>query len=284
MSKKQRTVLALGLLAALLAASAYYAKKMSQEKIIILQPSAPSADGTQTQPVEVAVAPPPLLPSVTQSPPLPEVKKECVMLPSYQEARSELGLIVNERELREKFRKKFAAKLEIQRKQKGLPLSLGVDATVAEKNGIVFNNCKPSCRGLVHQVFVSGIIKNKFVEVLGQDGKLKKLPLHASGLEILTIDELNKKGVPFRSWTVPMNNGPWFLKGKNIYVGLDIDGVWLKVTDKGQWSVVPTEKNVPRLIEVDPLKVLGCVNDDLCLTSLKEKRNFKAPRACEELN
>jgi hypothetical protein len=107
-----------------------------------------------------------------------------------------------------------------------------------KKEGAVYNNCRSTCKGSVHEVFVSQIIGRRLVEVLTGDGTLKRLKLHDAGLEVASVDELNRKGVPFHSWLAPVSDNDWYIKGNDMYYSLDIEGLWLKINMLSRWEVV----------------------------------------------
>lgn len=255
-----------GILVIGLGLSAYYSKKLKET----LDPT----------PVVVVTAPATKPAVVASAQPVAKDNKLCEEQVEYKSWRRELGVQVNDHVTRQYKRNAFAMKIDKFRALHGIPLPLWVDAQEASKEKIVFNNCRPSCRGKVHSVFVSRVIDNKSVEVLNQKGKLIQIPLHKAGVEVLTIDELNKKGVPFRSWQVPVDSGPWYLKANNIYVGLDMEGVWLEVSEKGSWKVVLIDKAALKLNAVEPLNVAGCHRDENCLSDFNKKRFFKVPQAC----
>jgi hypothetical protein len=205
----------------------------------------------------------------------------CKELEKYGQVRSELGTIVNKRFMREHETAKWVALIDEFRRTKGLPLAMGVTSANLEKEGVVYNNCKPSCRGAVHQVFVSRIINGRFAEVLTNNGTLKKISLEDGGIAATTIDELNKKGIPFRSWIVPMADGPWFILGNNIYYKLDIEGLYLRISSGGEWKIVSPPLGAARLFPIAPPKVVGCDMGLGCFTTQdKTVRRFKAPLAC----
>lgn len=229
----------------------------------------------------VVVEAPPAEPAVVATPFINNnPQMTCDEQPEYKQWRRELARIVNDRHTRQNKKKEFLAKLEKWRKAHGIPVSLGVDSAQAINQQIVFNNCRPSCNGKVHQVFVSQVIQNKTIEVLNKKGKLAKVPLRTSGLEVLTIDELNKKGIPFRSWFMPIDDGSLFIKGNDLYLTLDVEDVWLKVSAKGQWSLSLSDKKAQKLEKVDPLTVPGCVADEGCYVTADKKRAFKVPIYC----
>ncbi len=269
--KRNASLVSLILLVALLVMSAFYAKKMKKELTATPAPSV------------VVVAVPPTQPAVVVAPsPDPVIPKTCQPQKEYMTFRKDLGTTVNDHLLRQGNRKQFALTVQEWRKKNGLPLSLMIDPSFADQNQIVYNNCKSTCQGRIHQVFASQIEGGKSISILTTNGKLKKFKLHHSGLEVLTLNEVNKKGVPFKSWALPMDDGPWFISGNDIFKSLDIEGVWLKVTTKGTWSIVPIPKGKqpPRLIPTESLPVAGCAQDDLCLTVKSQKRFFRAPQVC----
>jgi hypothetical protein len=109
---------------------------------------------------------------------------------------------------------------------------------------------------------------------------LKKIQIHKSGLEVLTLTELNKKGVPFQSWKIPMDPGPWYISKGYIFKDLDIEGLQLQIPTKGAWSIAQPSKDRVKLQEIDAVKGLGCVPEELCLTTPDNKRFFRLPPVC----
>lgn len=214
----------------------------------------------------------------------------CIDQSEYREMHSQLGRLVNQEDLREHHVHEFLKAINEFRSKYGLPLPLGISSNKFESDQVVFNKCKSSCKGKVNQVFVSQLVDGRYLEVLTKDGGLKKLPIHDSGLEVATIDELNGKGVPFRSWNVPITDTDWYVLGNNIYYALDIEGLWLKVDLKSHWDVVTKPEGLKRLVSVEPqFKIEGCTEDDQCLQTEETKegaggrtgaRHFKAPKAC----
>jgi hypothetical protein len=213
----------------------------------------------EAQPAEPAVV---AAPYINNNP-----QNTCDEQPEYKKWKRELAKIVNNRYTRQNQKKLFLNKLEKWRKSYGLPFSVGIDAGQAVAHQIVFNNCRPAFNGKVHQVFVSQVLGNKSIQVLGKDGKLKEFPLRTSGFEVVTVDELNKKGIPFRSWFVPFDEGMWLVKGNDLYLSFDIEDVWLKISSKGQWSLATTDKKALKLEKVDPLTIPGCVAEDQCFNA-----------------
>jgi hypothetical protein len=209
----------------------------------------------------------------------------CKEQPEYRSMRTLLGTVVNKTLERRQNIKAFAKKIDNFREKSGLPIPLGLSAKNLARMGIVFDNCKTICHGNVNQVFVSRLIRGAEIEVLLKNGDLKTFRLHDSGLEIATIDQLNNRGVPFRSWRAPMSDGPWFIRDATLYYKLDVEGLSLGITSgKSSWKVVVTPKNLDELKPVEPEKILGCNTHDQCLqTDAKSghgPRYFKAPHVC----
>ena len=163
-----------------------------------------------------------------------------------------------------------------------------VDSAKMALEGVVYNNCHPSCKGNVDQVFITRLINGRNIEVLTRTGDLKVFPIHESGIEGVTVDELNAKGVPFRSWVMPVAGSGWYLAENYLYTPLDIEGVSLRADAGGHWDFVPTPKNSVKLEEIEPaVKFAGCSPEDHCFVSAASDlnpasiRHFKAPRVCE---
>ncbi|MBK9294113.1 MAG: hypothetical protein IPM57_06650 [Oligoflexia bacterium] len=245
----------------LLSTSAWFAyKNIYQKKQVSITPVV--VDVPASEPAVVAT------PFVNNNPQL-----TCDEQPEYKKWRRELGRIVNDRYIRQNKKKKFLNDLEKWRKKYGIPLSIGVDAAEALNKQIVFNNCRPAFSGKVHQVFLSELMSNKAAILLNKKGKLQKFAIPTSGLRIVTIDELNKKGVPFRSWFLPVDEGMFYIKGNDLFLSLDIEDVWLKVSSKGKWSLSLSDKKAIKLEKVDPLTVTGCIVEEECFKA--KDRSFK---------
>jgi hypothetical protein len=205
----------------------------------------------------------------------------CKVQPDFIQLKSELGKIVNVQELRERNVPQFLRLINDFRLKSGLPLPVLVSTAKLEKEKAVYNNCRSTCQGSVHEVFAVQVEKARNLQVLLADGSLKSLPLHESGLELASIDELNKKGIPFRSWLAPVSEGDWYISGNNLYYRMDIQGLWLKIDTASRWEVVANPPGTSRLNHVDePLSVPGCNLDEDCLES--QGRHFKAPRICQK--
>jgi hypothetical protein len=205
----------------------------------------------------------------------------CTVNSLFSKLKKDLGKVVNNRELRELKRDDFLKEINDFRLQTGLPLPVSVANAKLLLEGAVFNNCRSTCRGSVHEVFVSRIDGTKYIEILQKDETLKKIPLHEAGVEMASIDELNKKGVPFRSWLAPVSDSDWSIKGNFLYFSLDIEGLWLQIDTSSKWEVVMDPGGLTKLESVDePLSVPGCNTDEQCLKGAS--RHFKAPRICQK--
>jgi len=196
----------------------------------------------------------------------------------YKTLREELGAIVNTRYLRDR-PKMFVNAIEEFRNHKGLPLPVGINLDKFKSFDLVYS-CKQACPGSVHLVFVSQVKKQQFIEAYTASGKFKQLPIDDSGIELATIDELDSKGVPFQTWRTPMIDGPWYVRGKELFYQTDMEGLWLKIAVKGEWSVVSNPAAIEKLQGAQPLTVIGCGRDEHCLTALNGKRRFKASKVC----
>jgi len=235
--------------------------------------------------IDVPTPPPDAAPAVVSKssritePTEPMTIPGCQVSPQFLQLKKDLGMIVNNRELRELKRSEFLKDINDFRLQTGLPLPVSVATAKLVLEGAVFNNCRATCHGSVHEVFVSRIDGTKYIEVLQKDKTLKKIPLHEGGVEMASIDELNKKGIPFRSWLAPVSESDWYIKDNFLYYSLDIEGLWLQIDNLSRWEVVVDPQGLTKLTTVtEPLSVPGCNNDEECLEGAS--RHFKAPRIC----
>jgi hypothetical protein len=236
--------------------------------------------------------PPPLKPSpdfdkrAPGSPVQPLKIANCVDQPEYLELRKLLGIEVNKTLEKRQKPEEFAKLIDDFRLKNGIPLPLGIASPGSNHLDIVFDNCKTTCHGKVFQVFVSNLLSQDQIELRSLDGTLKRQSLHASGLQTITIDQLDKKGVPFRSWIAPMSDGPWFILKTKLFLKLDISGLALEITaGESRWRVVSMPREMGELKEVPPLKIPGCNLDEQCLQTgglSKKVSFFKAPRVCAE--
>lgn len=212
---------------------------------------------------------------------VPLDRKHCQEQTQYQEYKKKLGILVNTRSDFRRNDDKFAAAIDKFRRENGFPLPLGVKSRKLEAAKVVYNNCRRICHGAVNLVFVSRVLRDESVEVLSQSGKLTKVGLVRSDLEMAHFNELNNKGVPFRSWQAPMGDGPWFIKGQDLYTRLDIRGLALKMSTQGQWTIVAEPKDAIELKKVaEPLNVSGCTLEEDCFIAEGVNRKFKAPKTC----
>lgn len=203
----------------------------------------------------------------------------CVIQGEFKKLKSELGKIVNS-DIDQHHNPTFPGLIDKFRLTNGIPLPVSIGSDKLDKENLVYNNCRSTCNGSVREVFVSQVLNARSIEVLQKNGNLKKLPLHESGLELASVDELNKKGVPFRSWLAPVSANDWYIKGNDLYYSLDISGLWLKIDPTSHWEVIDTPEDLTKLKAVEePLKVAGCNNDEHCFES--NGRHFKAPRICK---
>ncbi len=208
--------------------------------------------------------------------------KNCVANPNFKKYHNELGSIVNDSDLRHHHIPDFIASINEFRRTYGLPVPMNVISKNFDSLDVVYENCRFSCKGAVHQVFISDIIENKMARVLVKDGTLKDIPLHDSGIEATVVDELDKKGVPFRSWKVPATDGPWFVMGSSFYFKLDMENAFLQITKSGNWHVVSAPVGAAKLELVEPAhSIVGCQPDENCYKSLGAgTRHFRAPKLC----
>jgi hypothetical protein len=203
----------------------------------------------------------------------------CAIQAEFKKLKSELGKIVNS-DIDQHHNPAFPALIDKFRLTNGIPLPISVGNDKLNQENLVHNNCRSTCNGSVREVFVSQVVGGRSIQVLQKNGTLKKLPLHESGLELASVDELNKKGVPFRSWLAPVSANDWYIKGNDLYYSLDISGLWLKIDPTSHWEVIDTPADLTKLKAVDePLKIPGCNNDEHCFES--DGRHFKAPRICK---
>jgi len=203
----------------------------------------------------------------------------CVIQDEFRKMKSDLGKLVNS-DIDQHHNPAFPALIDQFRLKNGIPLPVSMGSDKLSKANVVHNNCRSTCNGSVREVFVSQVLKGQLIEVLQSDGTLKKLPLHESGLELASVDELNKKGVPFRSWLAPVSANDWYIKGNDLYYSLDIAGLWLKIDPSSRWEVIDTPEDLTKLKSVEePLKIPGCNNEENCFES--GTRHFKAPRICK---
>ncbi len=203
----------------------------------------------------------------------------CVIQGEFKKMKAELGKIVNS-DVDQHHKPAFPGLIDKFRLTNGIPLPIAVGGDKLNQENVVHNNCRSTCNGSVREVFVSQVIGGRSIQVLQKDGTLKKLPLHESGLELASVDELNKKGVPFRSWLAPVSANDWYIKGSDLYYSLDISGLWLKIDPASHWEVIDTPADLNKLKAVEELlKIPGCNNDENCFES--GGRHFKAPRICK---
>jgi hypothetical protein len=219
--------------------------------------------------------------------PTPEPKpKTCSTQREYLEIHHELGLLVNKNhEIREKQKARFLGLVNNFRSKFGLPFPLAVTSGRAEEQNVVYNNCKSACKGTVNIVFVARVVGNKQIEVLTKSGSLEKLPLHDSGIDIATVNEISGKGIPFRTWRAPAFS-EFYVEGTNLYSPMDIEGLWLRIDSKSNWQVVSNPPGLAKLQSVEPAaKIAGCHPDEHCFEAVsgKSKRHFVAPIYCESV-
>jgi hypothetical protein len=275
--------IALGLLI-----SAYFAEKRLNSRsgsteVIVIDP--------KTTPVLPAgpngIAPQdaqPGQPQVLGSPSAPDLKLDpsqpaCKPAPEYTALRREIGVLVNSYERRNE-PKKFIKLLEEFRLGHGLPVPVGLSLDQPAASEVIFDRCQRLCRETVFMAFVSRVEGGPSALVSTNSG-LKSMRLEDSGLRLLTLDELNKKGVPFRSWVLPFSDGPFMVAGLFVYFPLDIFELWLKVDPKGQWSVGPLPKHALKLESVEAPMVTGCKPGENCFAAGEKKpRYFKSIRIC----
>lgn len=217
-------------------------------------------------------------------PPVPDGFKppaNCETMPQYTEFRGRLGAIVNTRSEFRRDNEKFAMAIDDFRKTFGFPLPIAVKSSKLDELGVVYANCQQTCKGTVNQVFASRVIGNRYLEVLGVDGKLKKVNLVKADLEVAILDEVNFKGIPFRSWPVPFLDGPFQIKDNIIYYGLDVGGLALEIKTSGEWRVVAKPTDATPLEFINPMDVPGCLSVENCFITKGDKpRKFKSPKAC----
>ena len=273
--------------------SIYFSSRKTNQPVVIAPFPLQSASPEQPVVVEAPSAGQLPVPPSEMKPPIINPPPNCRPIPEFNDTKRELGRLVNEHELREHNVPEFLKQVNEFRSKKGIPLPLIVIETKADAASVVYNKCHPSCRGNVNAVFVSRFIggsKNGSgqIEVLTRDGSLKKLAAGGdAGIDVMTIDELSKKGVPFRSWKVPVEDSDWFLGADKLYYPLDIEGAWLQVDTRGNWNIVAKPTAILKLEEVEPaVKLPGCLPSDHCLQPFGASgkgRHFKAPMACEPI-
>lgn len=254
--------------ALLLLLSIYYAtKKLREHK------------GEEVVVIDVIEPTPPPGQTPTPKPEIP-VLPNCQTNAAYIKYRKELGTIVNDHFLR-KDPVKFAKTIEKYRLTHGLPLPMGISSNQLDAEGLVYDNCRPACNGMVHIVFISRIVNGRYAEVLMKDGKLKKVPLHSSGIEVLTVNEVAPNGIPFQFWYEPMDDGPWYIRGNYLYYPLDLEGLWLRNQAAGEWQVVPKDVDALKIIPREALKTPGCVEGERCLMIVgRSNRRYRTQEAC----
>jgi hypothetical protein len=274
--KIKRLVGVLGFIAILFAVSIYFSSKklreskFEKEKVIVVD--APTPEPSAPLPQKRAAT------NEGDDSISPSSIRGCKGDPIFKSLRQDLGKIINDGKNRDDT---FLQIINQFSQKRGLPLPISVDSKKFKKDNIVMNECRPTCQGNVFQIFVTQIIKSRSIEVLTQDGSFKKLPLHDSGLEVASIDELNVKGIPFRSWLAPVSDSDWYIKDTDLYYSLDIPELWLKINPRSQWEVVRRPKDLLKLQKVDePLKVPGCNSEEQCLEG--GGRHFKAPQLCRK--
>jgi len=270
-----RLVWVLGFIALLLAVSVYFSKKKIDEK-----ENAPVA--------KIVIDSPSPEPIVDKDPKKntederqrngPLEIKGCTIQSEFTGMKATLGRIVNS-DFDQHRNAEFSKLVDQFRLKSGLPLPISIGSGKLNRENVVYNNCRSTCNGSVREVFVSQVINGRFIEVLDKNGSLKKLPLHESGLELASVDELNKKGIPFRSWLAPVSANDWYVKDDDLYYSLDISGLWLKIDPSSNWEVIDTPSDLTKLKNIDePLRIPGCNQDESCFES--GTRHFKAPRIC----
>jgi hypothetical protein len=202
----------------------------------------------------------------------------CTLQPEFKRLKNELGLVINKQDGH------FAHLLEQInefKNENGLPIPMLISAEKLEKQNIVYNNCRSSCGGDVHEVFVKQIVDRKFIQALTKDGKFQDLALGRGGVELAIVDELSSGGVPFRSWPLPASESDWYVFGTEFFYRLDIPGIWLKVNSDMSWELTAKPKTALHLEVVqETLSVKGCTLNEKCF--LAQTRHFKAPNLCSK--
>ncbi|MCC6277563.1 MAG: hypothetical protein IT289_06590 [Oligoflexia bacterium] len=204
----------------------------------------------------------------------------CESSPRYVTLRQELGEIVNR--ISSKDASKKIKALEEFRLTRGLPIPVGISMTELKGQKLVFS-CRPACGEMVHLMFVSDIDGTEQLKVLAENGELRSLHRSRDGVELLILDELNKKGVPFKSWILPMADGPFFLLEDAIHYPLDVFGYSLESSERGRWRVVKANPLARPLTPVDAAQIRGCDVGSRCwvVQQGKNTRYFKSARVCD---
>ena len=206
----------------------------------------------------------------------PKEKPNCELMPEFKKLKTDLGLMINKQDGNFS---EFLEQINQFRNENGLPIPMLISSDKLEKQNIVYNNCRSSCGGDVHEVFVNQILNRKYVNALTQEGKFFKLALGRGGVELATVDELSNSGVPFRSWPMPASESDWYVFGADLFYRLDIPGIWLKANPDMTWEVVAKPKTALHLEAVqDALSVKGCSLNEKCFQA--GPRHFKAPNLC----
>jgi hypothetical protein len=227
-------------------------------------------------PIQIGREPAPQLPVVVEAAQKDLVCKQSASFASY---RNRLGEIINKSsdtpkiKMLEEFKKNF-----------GLPIPVGISQEQLKNHDLVFS-CKPACGEKVHLMFVSNITagKQEGLTALTESGKRVKLRRSIDGVELAIIDELSIKGVPFKSWVVPMASGPWSIIDNDIYYGLDFFGYSLKIKPGSGWELAKNPQKASVFEKLPPAAIAGCSVNDLCWKAQAGKitRYFKSPRVCD---
>lgn len=203
------------------------------------------------------------------------VSQRCREDSQYKTHRRDLGILINRRDRGAGQYKKLAKAIDNFRNLKGIFVPLGINQEAAKSQDWVFSQCLTLCRKNVRQVMVKDARGGR-LQILTKKGR------HIAGgdnVQTALVDELNNKGLPFRSWKVPMVDGRFFVKGVYLYYALDIPMLWLRMSPKGSWNVVKMESGAKELKEVKkPLEVNGCSLEENCFKA--GNRRFKSTKVC----